>query len=103
MRGGEDTLPLTEGLFTEDALIFDNLTSRSLVYEGPGAARIAIDFHGMPELGLWMKPGADYICIEPWHGFSDPAGFAGTLDEKPGMAMIAPRGRRSFAMTITIG
>ena len=98
-----DTLRLEDRLFTEDALIFDNLSSRSLVYEGPGTARLLVDFTGMPELGLWMKPGASYICIEPWQGFSDPAGFTGTLDEKPGMVMIAPGERRSFTMAITIG
>ena len=98
-----DTLRLDDALFAEDALIFDNLTSRSLVYQGPGTAQVAVDFHGMPELGLWMKPGAGYICIEPWHGTSDPAGFTGTLDEKPGVAIIAPGERHSFSMAITIG
>lgn len=97
-----DMLRLNEQLFTEDALVFDNLASRSLVYQGPGTAPIAVDFHGMPELGLWMKPGAGYICIEPWHGFSDPAGFTGTLDEKPGMVAIAPGEQRSFSIAITI-
>ena len=98
-----DTLALHDGLFAEDALIFDRLASRSLRYEGPGTARVLIDFAGMPELGVWMKPGASYLCIEPWHGFSDPAGFTGTLDEKPGMAIIAPGDWRSFSMAITIG
>jgi galactose mutarotase-like enzyme len=98
-----DTLRLDDGLFADDALIFDDPASRALVYEAPGAARVAVDFHDMPQLGLWTKPGAGYLCIEPWHGFSDPAGFDGTLDEKPGMATIAPRDRRSFSMTITIG
>jgi galactose mutarotase-like enzyme len=98
-----DTLRLDDGLFAEDALIFDNLASRALTFSGPGTARVIVDFAGMPELGLWMKPGANYLCIEPWQGFSDPAGFAGTLDEKPGMVTIAPGDRRSFSMAITIG
>jgi galactose mutarotase-like enzyme len=98
-----DTLNLNDDLFVEDALIFDNLASRSLVYQGPGTARVLVDFAGMPELGLWMKPGASYLCIEPWQGFSDPAGFTGTLDEKPGLVSIAPGERRSFTMAITIG
>ncbi|WP_327196197.1 hypothetical protein [Sphingomonas sp. SRS2] len=94
---------LDDALFTEDALIFDNLASRSLVYEGPGGARATIDFQDMPHLGLWMKPGAGYLCIEPWQGFSDPAGFDGTLDEKPGMVAVAPGESRSFSMAVTIG
>lgn len=98
-----DTLRLDDALFAEDALIFDRLESRALTYQGPGGSRVAVDFEGMPNLGLWMKPGAGYLCIEPWQGFSDPAGFEGSLDEKPGMVTIAPGASRSFTMTVTIG
>jgi len=98
-----DRLPLDDGLFVEDALIFDRLDSRSLIYQGPRGARVAIDFDTMPHLGLWTKPGAGYLCIEPWQGYSDPAGFTGPLDEKPGMVSIAPGASRSFGMAITIG
>jgi len=98
-----DMLALDDGLFAEDALIFDTLASHSLVYQGPGTAQVAVDFQGMPHLGLWMKPGADYLCIEPWQGYSDPAGFAGPLDEKPGMVTIEAGESRSFSMAITIG
>lgn len=97
-----DMLRLDDALFTEDALIFDTLESRALTYQGPGGARVAVDFEGMPHLGLWMKPGAGYLCIEPWQGFADPAGFDGPLAEKPGMVTIAPGASRSFTMAITI-
>jgi galactose mutarotase-like enzyme len=84
-------------------MIFDQLESRSLVYQGPGSAPVTVEFAGMPHLGLWMKPGAGYLCIEPWQGHSDPAGFDGALDEKPGMVTIAPDASNSFTMTIGIG
>lgn len=98
-----DTLHLDDPLFADDAMIFDRLESRRLVFADPGGAQVTVDFQGMPQLGLWMKPGAGYLCIEPWQGYSDPAGFAGPLDEKPGMVTIAPGEMRSFAMAITIG
>ncbi|WP_340317485.1 aldose 1-epimerase family protein [Rhizorhabdus argentea] len=96
-------LALDDSLFAEDAMIFDQLESRSLVYQGPGSAPVAIEFQDMPHLGLWMKPGAGYLCIEPWQGHSDPAGFDGTLGEKPGMVTIAPGTSRSFTTAIRIG
>ncbi|ATE63178.1 aldose 1-epimerase family protein [Rhizorhabdus dicambivorans] len=98
-----DTLRLDDGLFAEDALILDRLESRRLAFEGPAGTRATIDFQGMPHLGLWTKPGAGYICIEPWQGHSDPAGFHGEIGEKPGMVMIPPGGQRLFSMAITIG
>lgn len=97
-----DMLALDDSLFAADALIFDALDSRSLTYQGPGTAQVAVEFQGMPHLGLWMKPGAGYLCIEPWQGHSDPADFNGPLDEKPGTVPIAPGASRSFTMAITI-
>jgi len=98
-----DLLRLDESLFVADALILDRVRSRSLVYEAPGAAPVEIDFRGMPYLGLWSKPGAAFLCIEPWQGHSDPAGFEGTLEEKPGVLPIAPGMHHSFGMSIAIG
>ncbi len=97
------TLALDDSLFVDDALIFDQLRSRSLSYAGPGTPTIKVDFPAMPDLGLWMKPGADYLCIEPWQGYSDPQGFGGTIDEKPGMVSLGPGATRRFAMGIAIG
>jgi galactose mutarotase-like enzyme len=97
-----DTLALDDGLFVEDALIFDALDSRRLVYRGPNGSQVAVDYQGMPQLGLWMKPGAGFLCIEPWQGHSDPVDFAGTIDEKPGTVIVPPGAQRLFAMAITV-
>ena len=77
-------LTLADGLFEDDALIFLSLNSRSLRF-GPangGSPALKIDFEGMPHLGIWTKPGAPYLCIEPWSGYASPAGFSGALTEE---------------------
>jgi len=56
----------------------------------------------MPMLGIWTKPGAAFICIEPWHGIADPAGFAGDIREKPGILEIAPGATLACAMQVTL-
>jgi galactose mutarotase-like enzyme len=94
-------LALSDDLFVEDALIFESMASRRLVYGVPGARQIAVDYPGMPSLGLWTKPGAGYLCIEPWQGYSDPAGFEGDITDKPGAVPIAPGATRDFMMGIT--
>lgn len=98
-----DSLPLDDALFAEDVLFFDAPDSRRLVFRGPNGSQVAVDHQGMPQLGLWMKPGAGFLCIEPWQGHSDPAGYDGPLDEKPGMVSIAPGGQRLFSMALTVG
>jgi galactose mutarotase-like enzyme len=97
-----DRLALSDDLFVEDALIFDRLASRRLRYGSTTGPQVAVDFPDMPELGLWSKPGAGFLCIEPWHGYADPAGFDGDISDKPGIATIAPGARHDFAMAITL-
>ena len=91
-------LLLRDELFEDGALVFDVLASRSVVY---GEA-IRVDFPRMPHLGIWTKPGAGYVCIEPWQGYASPEGFDGELADKPGVIAIAPGATEGFAMSITV-
>ncbi|HWJ69923.1 MAG TPA: aldose 1-epimerase family protein [Sphingobium sp.] len=97
-----DILALRDDLFIDDALIFDRLTSRSLRYGAPAGPRLHVRFADFPTLGVWTKPGADFICIEPWHGFSDPVGFTGDIRDKPGIFEIAPGTTRSLSMSLSL-
>jgi galactose mutarotase-like enzyme len=81
-------LDLTDALFQEDVLIFDRLKSRSVSYGSTLGPRLRIDFPDASYLGVWTKPGARFICIEPWHGITDPEGFAGDLMHKPGVRVL---------------
>ncbi len=96
------TLALREALFEDDALIWDRLASHSCTYGAPGGARLEIAFPDTPMLGVWQKPGARYICIEPWAGIADPAGFAGDFRDKPGVIELEAGGSRSFRMDVTV-
>ncbi|MDB5687529.1 MAG: aldose 1-epimerase [Rhizorhabdus sp.] len=95
-------LALSDELFAYDALIFDRPASRRLVYGVEGTTQIAVDYEGMPALGLWSKPGAGFVCIEPWQGYADPADASGDIADKPGTISIAAGETRDFAMTISI-
>jgi len=95
-------LRLTDTLFVDDVVIFDQLASRSLTYGGQEGPRLKIDFNGAPYLGLWTKPGAPFICIEPWEGVADPEGYAGDFRAKPGMMTIEPGATRRVAMSVTL-
>ena len=71
-------LRLDPALFQQDALIMLEPRSRSLRYVGPGGG-IEFTWQGFPQLGLWQKPEAELLCIEPWHGYSSPAGWDGRI------------------------
>ncbi|MBB3881193.1 aldose 1-epimerase family protein [Acetobacter oeni] len=83
-------LALDDSLFADDAVIFDQIRSRSLVFGRPGAAGLKVSWEGFPELGVWTKPGAPFLCIEPWHGLATPQGFSGEFRDKPGLFHLQP-------------
>ncbi len=106
------------GLFHADALIWDRLSIRSLRFEvempkppegqekdrkdrlAPAAIELA--FPDCPMLGIWQKPGADFLCLEPWAGIADPQGFEGDFREKPGVMELPAGDSCSFALTLGV-
>lgn len=82
----EKSFTLSSHIFDEDALIFTGIKSRFAYLKNDKTKRcVRVCFGGAPDLGIWAKPGADYVCIEPWFGYNDPADFKGTLEQKPGI------------------
>lgn len=97
-----DRLPLHDDLFQDGALVWSDLASRRVRYGVPGRRSITVSFPNMPHLGIWTKPGAGYVCIEPWQGYADPVGFEGELKDKPGIIMIPAGESRNFSMEIAL-
>lgn len=94
-------LALDEALFAPGALVFTQWASRELVYAPRGGGRgLRIAFDGLPHGALWMRPGADFLCVEPWCGHADPEDFAGDFTQKPGLVTIPPGETRSFTLRI---
>lgn len=97
-----NVLALNDGLFAEDAVILDPVASTSLRYGAPGTETVEVSWDGFPQLGIWNRPGVDLLCIEPWLGFSDPAGFDGEISAKPGIIILPPGASRSAIHRICV-
>jgi galactose mutarotase-like enzyme len=98
-----NVLHLKDALFTNDALVWDGLESRQVHYGVPGKPGLSVAFPDMDRLGIWMKPGARYVCIEPWAGIADPEGYVGDFRDKPGVFEIAAGENRLFRVVVTVG
>ncbi len=95
-------LPLDDALFTDDAIILDRLASTGLAYGVPGTPGLRVRWRGLPELGLGMKPGADFLCIEPRPATARLEDFAGDLTDKPGIILLPPGKARRFAVEVSL-
>jgi galactose mutarotase-like enzyme len=94
-------MTLNDALFQDDVIIFDQVRSPSVIYGAGDGPRIRVSYPDTPYLGIWTKPGGNFICIEPWHGLADPEGFSGDLRAKPGIFMVAPGTAVPMRMAIT--
>lgn len=88
IHGG--VLELNEALFAQDALILPAPASRWVRYTAPGAPGLEMRWHGFPSFGIWMRPGHDFLCLEPWSGMASPLDWDGDFEDKPGLALLPP-------------
>lgn len=96
------TLPLQYGLFANDALIFTDLKSRVVTITKNKADYLKVTFHKFPHLGIWTKPGAPFICIEPWQGYSDSNTPAVNFYDKAGVITLRPGAKYNTGFEIEI-
>lgn len=92
----------THEMFARDALIWDDLNSRRLKWGVPGRPGLDIHFPDTPWLGIWQKPGANYLCIEPWAGMADPEGFEGDIWMKPGIMRLPAGAQQAFRLNVRL-
>lgn len=95
-------LSLDDALFERDALIWNPVRSQAVRYGAPHGPSLDIAFPDTPQLGIWTKPGAHFLCIEPWHGIADPEGFDGQFRDKPGIFMVAPGADWTCSASVTL-
>ena len=81
-------LNLNYNLFENDALVFKTFPSKSLSILKSGIPFLKINFNDFPNLGIWTKIQAPFICIEPWFGYSDTVKSENDLFKKEGIQII---------------
>jgi galactose mutarotase-like enzyme len=95
-------LLLHDALFANDALVWDPVHASRVSYGAAQGPVLDIMFPDTPKLGIWTKPGAHYVCVEPWHGIADPDGYTGDFRDKPGVFEIPPGEEWKCSMSVTL-
>jgi galactose mutarotase-like enzyme len=98
-----NALTLSDTLFNEDALIFSNINYDWVrLRKREEKKGILVRFKGYPNLALWSKPAANYVCIEPWLGLPDSEDESTDLTQKSTYKTITPGTTFSIAIETEI-
>ena len=101
MLDGTGTLALDYQDFAQmDTLIFSMLRSGnvSLVHRETGRG-VRLDFHEFPMVAFWTKPGAPFLCMEPWQGCAAWDNESGRFEDKLFCATLQPGEVKELAYT----
>ncbi|MEP6261695.1 MAG: aldose 1-epimerase family protein [Gillisia sp.] len=99
----DNRIKLHKDLFAKDALIFKNIPSKKVALKSRISGEIlSVEYKDFTNLGVWAKPGAPYVCIEPWLGIADGVNTTGDIKTKEGIIELMPSQDFSASYTITI-
>ena len=85
-------LLLDEHTFDNDALIIKGIQNKtiSLVNKRTRKKVLTFKFDGWPYLGIWSKPGAPFLCLEPWTSTADRVNSKNVFVQKTDMKVLEP-------------
>jgi galactose mutarotase-like enzyme len=85
-----DTLRINKKLFSNDALVFEQIKSRSISLRSDSSKKsVTVTIADAPYLGIW-SPAKDgnFVCIEPWYGLADFKNNIVDFKNKAGMKKL---------------
>lgn len=97
-------LVVTDDLFDCDTLVLEDYQAASVSLCGKDKnPYVTVTMEKVPVWGVWTpSPKAPFICIEPWYGRCDRAGFAGDLKEREWGNIARPGETFEAAYRITV-
>ena len=96
-------IPLNYELFNRfETVVFSNLKStKATLRSYKTGAGAEMDFTGFPYFAIWTKPGAPFVCLEPWCGVDDSPKSSGVLREKTGIIKLSSKSNYTCGFSIT--
>ena len=86
----DNKLFLNHDLFKNDAIVLKNLISRKVILKSTQHNKtIEVEFPHFNYLGVWTKPSAPFLCIEPWLGCADTEGQQTEFSKKEAIQEVA--------------
>jgi len=90
-------------IFQNDALIFKNLKSRKATLKSEAYTfGVEVSFADFNYLGIWAKPNASFVCIEPWLGISDSVNTTKDFTQKEGIQRLEAGNQQTLTYSIRL-
>ena len=92
----EKEIKLNYSDFESDAFVFKDLKSKRLTLENKSKTyALQFEFENFHQFGIWTKPQAPFLCLEPWNGFADSV--AGQVEFKDKLGLIHLKSNETFS------
>ena len=103
--GENGLLELSRETFDEidTIMLQDSQVGRVTLHRNDGTPWLTLAFDA-PVIGIWSPPtkNAPFICLEPWYGRCDRAGYTGDYRDKDWINVLEPGRIFSVSYTITM-
>ena len=98
-----NSIDLNYHLFDKDALVFKDLKSNKVTLNSKKHGEIlSVHYEDFPFLGIWAKPNANFVCIEPWQGLADSEDSNQIITDKEGIVSLERNKTHTASYTIEI-
>ncbi|MDR3474587.1 MAG: aldose 1-epimerase family protein [Devosia sp.] len=87
--------------FDNDALLFPFGIGTGITFAAEGGSSVVLSWSNLPNFAVWQKPGAPYLCLEPWHGMAARQGAGDAMTARPSTVTLAPNQTVSFELRAT--
>ena len=96
-------IKITEDFWDKGVYIFEGqgIEELSLLHEDK-TPYVNVYCKGFPQVGVWTKPSAPFVCLEPWHGRCDNHGYQGELKDKSGILTLEAGKTAEYSYVIEI-
>lgn len=85
-----NVIRLSDTIFDDDALVFRDIKAKSIRLSHNGETMLTVNTGGAPHLGIWSKPKAPFVCIEPWLGTCDFIDSDNRFENKSDLKTLEP-------------
>ena len=86
-------LLLDEHTFDNDALIIKGIQHKRISLKNRRTRKcvLTMEYEGFPYLGIWSKPNAPFLCLEPWTSTADRVNSNNIFAKKPDIRVLQPK------------